>query len=210
MVLRPLACWDYGFEFLCWHGLLSLGTVVFCQVEFSTLGRSLYQRSSTDCGVSECDREDSILRRLWPTGGFYATKEENTLLITLRLYLNDCLWWLKNKCFLWKGWKRSEWQHRRLYRPNWVNTTGLAHFLGSGISQYGFMNHPIWWQACSYTRRRRGARAAGQDLRSKSSCQKNPVPVPLTDSRMWSGVRGYRHDGTDVSDADARKPTAHS
>jgi len=90
MVLRPLACWECGFEFLCWHGLLSLGTVVFCQVEFSTLGRSLYQRSSIDCGVSECDREDSILRRLWPTGGFYATREENTLLITLRLYLNDC------------------------------------------------------------------------------------------------------------------------
>jgi hypothetical protein len=32
-------------------------------------GRSLVQRSVTECGVSVCDREASILRRPWPTEG---------------------------------------------------------------------------------------------------------------------------------------------
>jgi hypothetical protein len=44
-------------------------SVVCCQVEASALGWSLVQRSAPDCGVSECDRESSILRRPWPTGG---------------------------------------------------------------------------------------------------------------------------------------------
>ena len=44
-------------------------SVVCCQVEFSATNQSLVQRSSTKCGVSECDRESSIMRRPWPTGG---------------------------------------------------------------------------------------------------------------------------------------------
>jgi hypothetical protein len=44
-------------------------SVVCCQVEVSASGLSLVQRSPTDCGVSECDRESSTMRRLWPTGG---------------------------------------------------------------------------------------------------------------------------------------------
>ena len=43
-------------------------SVVCCQVEVSASDRSLVQRSPTDCGVSECDREASIMRRSWPTG----------------------------------------------------------------------------------------------------------------------------------------------
>jgi hypothetical protein len=43
--------------------------VVCCQVEASVSGLSLVQRSPTHCGVSECDREASIKRRSWPTGG---------------------------------------------------------------------------------------------------------------------------------------------
>jgi len=39
------------------------------------MARSLYQRSSTECGVSECDREAWIMRRPWPTGGWRAIKE---------------------------------------------------------------------------------------------------------------------------------------
>jgi hypothetical protein len=54
-------------------GGLSLVSVVFCQVEVSATGRSLVQRSPTECGVSECDREASIMRRPWPTGGCCAT-----------------------------------------------------------------------------------------------------------------------------------------
>jgi len=32
-------------------------------------GRSLVQRIPTECGVSECDREASTMRRSWPTWG---------------------------------------------------------------------------------------------------------------------------------------------
>jgi len=37
-------------------------------------GRSLVQRSPTDCGGFECDLEASIMRRRWPTGGCCATE----------------------------------------------------------------------------------------------------------------------------------------
>jgi len=40
-----------------------------CQEEVSATGRSVMHRSATKCGVSECDRETSIMRRLWTTGG---------------------------------------------------------------------------------------------------------------------------------------------
>ena len=50
------------------HGCLSLVSVVCCYVEVSVSDRSLVQRGPTECGVSECDRESSIMRRPWPTG----------------------------------------------------------------------------------------------------------------------------------------------
>jgi hypothetical protein len=34
----------------------------------SAMGRFLVQRSPTECGVSECDREALIIRRSWPIG----------------------------------------------------------------------------------------------------------------------------------------------
>jgi hypothetical protein len=37
-----------------------------CQVEVSATGWSLLQRSPTECGVSECDRDASIMRRPRP------------------------------------------------------------------------------------------------------------------------------------------------
>ena len=43
--------------------------VVCCQAEVSTTGRSLVQRSLVECGVSECYREVSVMRRRWPTRG---------------------------------------------------------------------------------------------------------------------------------------------
>jgi len=52
--LRPLACWDCGFESRRWHGCLSVVSVVCCQVEFPATGWSLVQRSPTDCGASLC------------------------------------------------------------------------------------------------------------------------------------------------------------
>jgi hypothetical protein len=52
--------------------------VVCCQVEVSAWGRSLDQRSPTECGVSECDRAASIQRGPWPTEGCSAMGENKT------------------------------------------------------------------------------------------------------------------------------------
>jgi len=60
--VQPLACCKCGFESLQGHGCLSLVNVVSSQVEVSALGLSLVQRSPTDCGVPECNREASIMR----------------------------------------------------------------------------------------------------------------------------------------------------
>ena len=46
---------------------MSVSCEVFCQVEVSGSGWSLVQKSPTERGVSECDREASIKRRLWST-----------------------------------------------------------------------------------------------------------------------------------------------
>jgi len=35
------------------------------------MGSSLGRRSPAECGLSECDREASIMRRPWPTRGCY-------------------------------------------------------------------------------------------------------------------------------------------
>ena len=51
------------------YGCLSVVSVVCCWAHVSATGRSLVQRSLTECGVSECDREASITRRPLPTGG---------------------------------------------------------------------------------------------------------------------------------------------
>jgi len=47
---------------------MSLLSVMCCQVKVSASDRSLVHRSPTEC-VSECDRESSIMRMPWPTGG---------------------------------------------------------------------------------------------------------------------------------------------
>ena len=46
--------------------------VVVVVVVVHATGRSLVQRSPTECGVSECDRDASIMRRQSPTGGAVA------------------------------------------------------------------------------------------------------------------------------------------
>jgi hypothetical protein len=46
---------------------VSLVSVVCCQIEASATGLSLVQRSLTECGVSECDRETSTFRRPRPS-----------------------------------------------------------------------------------------------------------------------------------------------
>ena len=46
---------------------LSLVIFMCCQVEVSVSGCSLVQRIPTECGVSECNHESSIIRRPWLT-----------------------------------------------------------------------------------------------------------------------------------------------
>ena len=67
--LRPLAFWDCGFESLREHGCLSRVSSLCCQVEVSATGRSLIQGGPNEFCVVECDREASIMRKPWPTGG---------------------------------------------------------------------------------------------------------------------------------------------
>jgi hypothetical protein len=57
--LRPLACWDCGFESRRGHGCLFLVDVVCCQAEVSATGRFLVQNNPTECvcaRATECDQ----------------------------------------------------------------------------------------------------------------------------------------------------------
>ena len=65
------------------NGSLSLVSVVCCQGEVSAMGRSLDQGSPTDCGVSERDRDSSIMRGPWTTRECYAIEWEKILSYSL-------------------------------------------------------------------------------------------------------------------------------
>ena len=76
--LRPHACWYCVFESRQGYGCLSVVSVVFSWVEVSATDLSLVQRSPTKRGVSEYDREASIIRRPWPTRDCYAIEKKRT------------------------------------------------------------------------------------------------------------------------------------
>jgi hypothetical protein len=57
---------DCGFEYRQGHGRVSPVSVVCCQVEVSAAGRSLVQRSPTECGPEA-----------WPTKGCCAIGKKN-------------------------------------------------------------------------------------------------------------------------------------
>jgi len=73
--LRPIAFWDCVFESRQGHGCLSVVSVVCSRVEVSATDQSLVQRSPTECGASEYDREASIMKRPLPTSCCYATEK---------------------------------------------------------------------------------------------------------------------------------------
>ena len=52
-----------------------LWVYVCCQAEVSATGWSLVQRDPTECGVSECDHETSIMKRPWSTRGCCAMEK---------------------------------------------------------------------------------------------------------------------------------------
>ena len=65
-VAEPSKAWVYGRSLVGTAGsnpaegmAVSAVIVLCCQVEVSASGWSLVQRSPTECGVSECDREAS-------------------------------------------------------------------------------------------------------------------------------------------------------
>jgi hypothetical protein len=83
---------------------MSVVNVVSCQVEVSTSGWSLVQRSPTECGVSEYDRESSIMRRPWPTGGCWRHDKkgsEHYPKMTKSDYKSSlkCLLFIKRLCY---------------------------------------------------------------------------------------------------------------
>jgi hypothetical protein len=73
------------------HGCLSLLSVVCCQVEVSSTGRSLFQRSPT-----ECDGEACKMRRPWPTRGCCAMERKNPQ-ETLNFRAAGQSTWMRNK-----------------------------------------------------------------------------------------------------------------
>ena len=48
---------------------MSVVSVVCCQIEVSASGLSLVQKNPVECGVSDYDRQASIMRRPWQTLG---------------------------------------------------------------------------------------------------------------------------------------------
>jgi len=73
--LRPLACWNCGFESRHGHGYLSNVIPMHCQVEVFAAGRKFVQRSPTECGVTvEGGGGTSLMSRLWPTKRYWAIK----------------------------------------------------------------------------------------------------------------------------------------
>jgi hypothetical protein len=77
--LRTLACWECGFESR--QGRVSLNVVCY-EVEVSATGKSLVQRSPTECVVSECDRKASIIRKPSTTEESCAMQRKDSRVIT--------------------------------------------------------------------------------------------------------------------------------
>jgi len=82
---------ECGFESRRGHGFSCVAFIVCSQVEVSASGWSLVQRSPTECGVSECDREASLMRRPWPARGLLRHGKKDTF--------SD-----KSDCYLNRGW----------------------------------------------------------------------------------------------------------
>jgi hypothetical protein len=130
--LRPRACWDCEFESRRGHGFLSVASVVCCQVQASATGRSLVQRRSTACGVSECDTKTSKIRKPRPTTAVrlssHGRKKRNYNLFdtfhmfrTLITNMNKCTWtwWIYFTCIAIIDMLRPQtWSIRRAIKTN--------------------------------------------------------------------------------------------
>jgi len=118
--LRPLACWDKGFEPRRGHGYLSVVSVVCYKVQIYVSDCSLVQRTPTECGVPLCDREASVMRTLLPTRGCCAMRRWKINMDGRPSILRDVLLgsvakrnrrvqhpkfeaWNRHKFFFWRG-----------------------------------------------------------------------------------------------------------
>jgi hypothetical protein len=84
--MRPFACWDCGFESRRGMDFLSCECCVLSSR--GPCAGLVSPPSPTECDVSECDREASIMRRPWPTRDCCAmekTKEISPLLFITSL-----------------------------------------------------------------------------------------------------------------------------
>ena len=118
-------CWDCGLNSRQAHGRLPLVSVVCCQVEVSVTSWSFIQWSPTECGVSECDRKASIMRRPWLTKGCCAMK----------------------KCVV--DWYRKQLQDT----PTWecLGTWQSVHSITStGLFMTGIIEHWLLRQICMF------------------------------------------------------------
>jgi hypothetical protein len=59
---------------------------VCCHVEVSASGQSLVHGGPTECRMSECDPEASIMRRLWPTRGCCTVGKKCDEILKLKIY----------------------------------------------------------------------------------------------------------------------------
>jgi hypothetical protein len=81
--------------------VLYLANVVCCQVQVCASGRSLVQRSPTNYGVFECDRETSIMGRPWPNGGcrFMGENKTSTADYYMHTWMYICIWSCIANCY---------------------------------------------------------------------------------------------------------------
>jgi len=95
--LRPLACWNFGFESRRGNGCTSVVSVLCCRVEVCASDWSLVRRRPTDCSVSsECHRKAPKYEAKTTNGVgtphtekkifFLSTKSESNLIILFRRY----------------------------------------------------------------------------------------------------------------------------
>jgi hypothetical protein len=66
---------------------ISLVSVMCLQIDVSASSSSLVQWSPIECGVSECDRVVSIMRRSWLTGGSCTVERGELMYVHICEYL---------------------------------------------------------------------------------------------------------------------------
>ena len=80
---------------------ICLVSVVCCQVEVSEWGWSLFQRSSAECGLSECDPESSTMRKPSPTRvvmPWWKIKDKESVMKIMETWKSTRIKWVEYVC----------------------------------------------------------------------------------------------------------------